>query len=286
MFEFPASPIPAANVASVPQRSPLRYPGGKTWLIPHIRAWLGAMDPGPRLLIEPFAGGAIVSLTAVMEDLVERCLLAELDRDVAAFWEAALYQGPELCEMIREFTLTRPQVEALEREQPDNPLQRGFRTLVLNRTRRGGILAPGAALISGGEYGRGVSSRWYPQTLAARVSEIYRYARDCRIKFHPGDGMQLLERETRDSESVIFADPPYTAGGKRAGERLYVHHSIDHEKLFEMLADTTADFMLTYDHTNEIETLVHQYNFHAVKVATRNTHHAIVSELVITRRAI
>ncbi len=33
---FPVSSIPAAKVASVPQRSPLRYPGGKTWLIPHV----------------------------------------------------------------------------------------------------------------------------------------------------------------------------------------------------------------------------------------------------------
>ena len=59
MVPIPVSPIPAVNVASVPQRSPLRYPGGKTWLIPHIRAWLGAIAPQPRLLIEPFAGGGI-----------------------------------------------------------------------------------------------------------------------------------------------------------------------------------------------------------------------------------
>ena len=32
------------NVASVPQRSPLRYPGGKTWLVPHIRTWLKEMN--------------------------------------------------------------------------------------------------------------------------------------------------------------------------------------------------------------------------------------------------
>ena len=44
------SPIPAANVSSVPQRSPLRYPGGKTWLVPHIRAWLSGLDSKP-----PFA---------------------------------------------------------------------------------------------------------------------------------------------------------------------------------------------------------------------------------------
>jgi DNA adenine methylase len=28
------------NVASVPQRSPFRYPGGKTWLVPRVRRWL------------------------------------------------------------------------------------------------------------------------------------------------------------------------------------------------------------------------------------------------------
>ena len=90
MADIPLSSIPAVNVASVPQRSLLRYPGGKTWLVPHIRAWLGNLRPAPSVLLEPFAGGGIVSLTAVMEDLVSRCLMAEIDRDVAAFWHATL----------------------------------------------------------------------------------------------------------------------------------------------------------------------------------------------------
>ena len=67
--QIPISPIPAVNVATVPQRSPLRYPGGKTWLVPHVRAWLSGIKPKPAVLVEPFAGGAIVSLTAVMEGL-------------------------------------------------------------------------------------------------------------------------------------------------------------------------------------------------------------------------
>ena len=98
----PTSPIPAANVSSVPKRSPLRYPGGKTWLIPHVRTWLTDMDPRPKLLVEPFCGGATVTLTAVAEKLVDHCLMAELDRDVAAFWHAALRHGAELRKKVKE----------------------------------------------------------------------------------------------------------------------------------------------------------------------------------------
>ena len=280
MAVFPVSPIPAANVASVPQRSPLRYPGGKTWLIPHIRVWLGAMDCKPRVLIEPFAGGAIVSLTAVMEEMVERCLLAELDHDVAAFWHAALRHGRELCDLINRFEPTRQSVEAIAQTQPDPLLERGFRTLVLNRTRRGGILAAGASLSRNGENGKGVASRWYPQTLVSRLRQISAYAE--RIDFRETDGLRLLEEHAGTLGVVVFADPPYTAGGKRAGQRLYSHHQVNHPRLFEILADARIDFMLTYDYAPEIEDLIRYHKFNAVQVTMKNTHHARLPELVVT----
>jgi DNA adenine methylase len=47
------------NVASVPQRSPFRYPGGKTWLVPYVRLWLSSITPPLQELMEPFAGGRI-----------------------------------------------------------------------------------------------------------------------------------------------------------------------------------------------------------------------------------
>ena len=48
------------NVSSIPQRSPFRYPGGKTWLVPLVRQWLRSLPRRPALLVEPFAGGAIL----------------------------------------------------------------------------------------------------------------------------------------------------------------------------------------------------------------------------------
>ena len=323
---FATSPIPAVNVACVPQRSPLRYPGGKTWLIPHIRYWLtGRMEAPlaagdadaseadaprhrqrlfeqaeaaqktatagvaakPRLLVEPFAGGGIVSLTAVMEGMVERCMLAELDEDVAAFWQAALRCGASLQSRVRRFQPTRDAVNALASNVPGGVLDRGFRALVLNRTRRGGILAAGASLSRQGENGKGLASRWYPETTIRRLAEIERHA--SRIDFRKADGLDLLASFASagpQSEVVAFVDPPYTAGGKRAGSRLYRHFEVDHARLFGTLANSSIEFVMTYDCAPEIVSLVRKHGFYAVRVAMKNTHHAELSELVITRRRV
>ena len=280
------SSVPAVNVAAVPQRSPLRYPGGKTWLIPHIRHWLGGAGPPVRLLIEPFAGGGIVSLTAVMEGLADRCLMAELDHDVSAFWHAVLRYGDELCDLVMSFHASREAVDELVATSPGNVLEHGFRTLVLNRTRRGGILAPGASFAKVGENGKGVASRWYPETITSRLRKITKFAD--RITFCETDGVGLLESLADNIENgvAVFADPPYTAEGKQAGKRLYAHNEIDHSRVFETLSQSNADFLITYDKSPEIIELTRQYGFHAVQVTMKNTHHAQVRELVISRRGI
>src|SRR6266496_3681821 len=95
------------NVASVPQRSPFRYPGGKTWLVPRIRQWLATKPGKPDQMIEPFAGGGIVGLTVAFEGLANSVLMVELDDDVAAVWEVILRDdGATLAEDIALFQLT------------------------------------------------------------------------------------------------------------------------------------------------------------------------------------
>ena len=280
VHDFPTSCLPAVNVAQVPQRSPLRYPGGKTWLIPHVRAWLQQVQP--TLLVEPFCGGGIASLTAVMEGLVEHCVMLDLDPDVAAFWHAVLREGEALAQRIEVFEPTRERVEALTCTVPASVLDHGFRTLVLNRTRRSGILAPGAALIRQGEKGQGLGSRWYPDTLARRIRAIQPFA--ARIAFAQGDALALLPSLLHGwgRRAALFVDPPYTAGGKRAGQRLYAHHELDHERLFDLLACGRSSFLMTYDAAPAIERLVIHHGLHAVRVAMKNAHHAHLPELVIT----
>lgn len=101
------------NVASVPQRSPFRYPGGKTWLVPHIRQWFAQMAIRPATFIEPFAGGGIISLTVAFEHLADHIIMVELDDDVAAVWETILDgNGEWLANKIVHFDLTHETVQA------------------------------------------------------------------------------------------------------------------------------------------------------------------------------
>lgn len=282
---FPASRVPVVNVATVPQRSPLRYPGGKTWLIPHIREWLSQTKP--EILIEPFAGGAVVSLTAVMEDLVSNVVMVEIDRDVAAFWRSVLETGTSLGERVRRFTPTHRNLGRLLDNPPRTVEEHGFRTLVLNRTRRGGILAPGASFTRHGENGKGVLSRWYPDTLVSRLERIAEHSH--RIAFFEGDGMKLLPilLQGWGRRAAVFVDPPYTAkGGKQAGSRLYAHSQIDHAKLFDVLSERDSNFLMTYDAAPEIVELVRFHDFSAVRLSMKNGHHNRESELVITSEAL
>ena len=219
-----------------------------------------------------------------MEGLAERCLMAELDRDVAAFWHAALLHGPALRARVIAFEVSRDAVSAIANEPPYNIIDRGFRTLVLNRTRRGGILAAGAALSREGENGKGVASRWYPDTIVSRLRTISHWAD--RIAFCETDGVKLLETLGSLENTAVFVDPPYTAGGKQAGKRLYTNHEVDHARLFEIVAESKANFLMTYDRAPEIVELVRRHSFSAVEVTMKNTHHARVPELVITRRPV
>ena len=100
------------NVASVPQRSPFRYPGGKTWFVPTFRQWMQSLGFKPDLIVEPFTGGGIISLTALFENLVERAVMIEMDSEVAAVWQAVILGYSEwLAERIQQFDLTHENLE-------------------------------------------------------------------------------------------------------------------------------------------------------------------------------
>lgn len=268
------------NVASVPQRSPFRYPGGKTWFVPTFRQWIASMATRPSVLVEPFAGGGIISLTALFENLVEKVVMAELDDDVAAVWESIVNgDAGWLASRILDFNMTRETLMDELKKSPTNKREKAFHTILKNRTLHGGILAEGSRFIRYGENGKGISSRWYPKTLAQRLIDIQRVAD--RIDFRFGDGIDVIIEFSENEGAVCFVDPPYTAGGKRAGRRLYKHHNLDHEYLFTVCGLLCGDFVMTYDEAEEVKGFARLHHFQMRLIPMKNTHHATMNELII-----
>jgi len=268
------------NVASIPQRSPFRYPGGKTWLVPVVRRWLRAKKA--KELIEPFAGGGIISLTAAFEQLVEHVTMVEFDDQVAAVWETILNGGNQrLAEKIVHFEMTADNVKEVLSKTSESREELAFQTILRNRVNHGGILAPGSGLIKHGENGKGLKSRWYADTLYKRIVNIAHVGN--AIRFIHGDGMAVLRENQKSRDAVFFIDPPYTAAGKKAGKRLYAHNELDHDLLFEIVAGLEGDFLMTYDNAVGVEDLARRHNFDTKSVGMKNTHHAEMTELLIGR---
>ena len=273
---------PIVNVASVPQRSPFRYPGGKTWLIPVVRQWLKSRHAKPAELIEPFAGGAIVSLTAAFEELADHVTMVERDDQVSAVWETILNGGClRLANQIVGFDVTLKNVQAKLAKHAISQEELAFQTILRNRINHGGILAPGSGVLKHGENGKGIKSRWYPETLYKRLVNILQVQE--RIRFIHGDGMEVLRLNADRDDVVFFIDPPYTAAGKKAGRRLYAHSELDHEALFATASTLRGDFLMTYDNTEGVESLARKHNFDTYAIAMKNTHHAKMTELLVGR---
>ncbi len=211
------SVIKPVNVASVPQRSPFRYPGGKTWFVPTFRQWMKSLDYKPELLVEPFTGGGIISLTALFENLVEKSVMIEMDSEVSAVWQAVIEGHAEwLADRILHFDMTYENLEKELRIVSTDIKQQAFQTILKNRTLHGGIMAEGAGLLKNGENGKGIKSRWYPQTLANRMINLNHIKQ--KIIFLETDALKRLTDYSENSKAVFFIDPPYTAGGKKASD--------------------------------------------------------------------
>lgn len=273
------SPKPV-NVASVPQRSPFRYPGGKTWFVPTFRHWIATMHPKPKTLVEPFAGGGIISLTALFENLVQKAVMVEMDDEIAAVWESVVNGEAEwLANRILSFELSREAVINEIKKQKPSRRGKAFQTILKNRTFHGGILADGSGFLKYGENGKGIHSRWYPVTIAKRIINLKNIAD--RIDFRCEDGLRVLQEFSHRQDTIFFIDPPYTAGGKKAGKRLYKHYELDHERLFALCETLKGDFLMTYDNADEVKKMARSYGFQMRLIPMTNTHHATMEELVI-----
>jgi DNA adenine methylase len=153
---------------------------------------------------------------------------------------------------------------------------RAFSTIVRNRINHGGIITKGSGALKNGENGKGIASRWYPETLYKRITAIQSVQQ--KVTFKEGNAFDILKEHQNEKNFYFFIDPPYTVAGKR----LYTFFDIDHEGLFAAVAKLKGRFMLTYDDTEEIRELALKYKLPFKTIPMKTTHHLLKQEIIVT----
>lgn len=171
--------------------SPLRYSGGKSWFLRHIIEYLGGSRPS--LFIEPFAGGAGTTLTILINGLVDKDLLVERNRHVAAFWREAI-ETDDLIGKVASFEVTRESVLDVVAHPERDP---AFWTFVKSHCSFGGNLTGGLM--------KDVGSRWNTKRLVGILKQIR--ALSSRLKIIEEDALEVLEQYASEPDAFAFVDP-------------------------------------------------------------------------------
>lgn len=256
--------------------SPFRYPGGKSWLAPSMVEAVSKC--GAATFVEPFAGGASVGLAVASKLPGVSVGLTEKDPGVAATWRAILGEEREsLCDLIATFDMSRENAEAYLSLPHRSDLEMAFATILRNRCNYGGIIGANVRMLKSGDSGRGVLSRWYPETLCKRIMHIG--SMSDRIHFCEGDALEAME--ATKPESMLFVDPPYCFDGKGVGKRLYSHWDVDQQQVFQSVANHDGPVIATHANDVQVKQMLDGLGLHHRVISMHGNRNVKQQEIVI-----
>jgi DNA adenine methylase len=235
--------------------SPLRYPGGKGKIASFIKKVIETNGLLDCCYIEPYAGGASVALSLVIEEYAQKVVINDIDKSIYAFWHSVLHETDELCERIYNCELS---VEnwginrQIQRQKENNSLlDLGFSTFYLNRINRSGIIMAG---VIGGKNQDGkwkMDARFNKNDLIKRIQLIANYQN--RIELNNIDAMELIEKYKSKKNVFFYLDPPYYVKGQDLYMNFYKHD--DHALIANNVLNIKNSWIISYDLHPAIENL-------------------------------
>ncbi len=245
--------------------SPLRYPGSKKRLANYIEQTMKLNGLATPLFVEPFTGGASVSLYLLQNDLVDSVGLIEKDPLVASFWQIVFSQDDNdinwLLEQIRSIEINLQMWDEFKGSVPETKRERALACLFLNRTSFSGILAPSSGPIGGRSQSSDykIDCRFPRNKLVKRVKQAAKL-RD-KVKFvwnlHWKNGLGRINKMQKvgkiKTNILYYFDPPFF----KKADRLYTFFFTDedHEDLRDTILKLGDHWILSYDYCEEVKAL-------------------------------
>ena len=244
--------------------SPLRYPGGKSKIAAFVKQIIKDNNLLDGVYVEPFAGGAAVALSLLMDEYVSRIVINDKDRSIYAFWYSVLNETERLCQYIEETPVTmdtwrmQREIQSADNKNTVDLLSLGFSTFFMNRTNRSGIIKAG---VIGGFNQTGnykIDARYKKEELIGRIRRIAAYAD--RIELHNEDAADLISRISNitPQNTIMYLDPPYYKKGR--GLYMTYYNDSDHKTIRDVITNVnTIRWIVSYDNSTFIKSLYEDF---------------------------
>jgi DNA adenine methylase len=262
------------EMARMPLRSPLRYPGGKAFLCEYVEQFLKKNKLAPELFVEPFAGGASTSLHLLGKGLVKNIALCDKDPLVSGFWDTVFNDGDWLRSKVQGADVTIEEWTKQHAKSPKTKRENAWKCLFLNRTSFSGILMTNAGPLGGKtqESDYKVDCRFYRDTVAARLKELWN-ERKRVVRVEQADWRTTVDwgvqKSNGNQSALIYLDPPFF----HKAERLYnfVFNAEEHEAVVKRLAKLKTPWLLSYDDCPEAVDLLRKHGLKYKRIEVRYT---------------
>lgn len=265
-------------------RSPLRYPGGKSSITPLIKSIIKANNSQPLTYIEPFAGGAGVAINLLLDEMVENIVINDYDKAVYSFWRALKEETEALIALIDNTPIS---IEEWYRQKfiytnmnKKYSLALGFAAFYLNRTNRSGILDAGPIGGYAQEGAYTINARFNKTSLIERINAIAQSK--SRIKVYNKEIRKFIEQiiPKHQQKSLVYFDPPYYVNGKRLYKNFFVES--DHLEISDYIRNNVeCDWVMTYDDKAEMRRIYNDYPMYSYQLTYSAANKGKGSELIV-----
>jgi DNA adenine methylase len=168
-------------------------------------------------IVEPFCGGAAVSLGLLEAGVVEHADISDKDELVSAFWVAAAHHTDELIARIGVEDVTVKRWVYWNTARPQTLIDKAVKALFLNRTTFSGLIHHGSVLggieqdkvlANGGQVKYPVDCRFNKEAISQSISRIGEWSREGRLSA-ARCGYQNSVEMSQGGKDLVYLDPPY-----------------------------------------------------------------------------
>lgn len=228
----------------VKNKSPLRYPGGKTRAIPILSSYVEKYFPKTDVLVSPFLGGG--SFEIFMQDRGYTVYGNDLFHPLYTFWKIAKTRNTELVETVKsKMPVTKEsflEMRSLINETTDE-LEIAAMYYIINR-----------CSFSGSTFCGGFSKQASTGRLNNSSLETLKNLNISNIHLSNLDCCDFLKQHKETSKMVVYADPPYYITNYIYGKDGDMHHSFDHEA-FAKEIQKRKNWIVSYNDCDYIRSL-------------------------------